>query len=307
VTRVLVVGLGSIGRRHLQNARALGAEVAACSRSAPDAFRNLDDAFAWGPDAVVVCTPTSDHLTTALAAVERGCHVLVEKPLSDRVEGLDRLVAATAASSVCLAVGYNLRFHPAVEATKDAVGSGALGRLAVASAEVGTYLPDWHPGEDYRSGYAASAELGGGALLTLSHELDLVRWIGGEVVWSRAVRARVSELELDADDAAVVTCAHEGGALSTVQMNMIDRSYHRRSRWVGSEATIEWIWGGPVRLLRGDRAELLWDDPGFDLAATYVAELEDFLAAAAEGREPRAGFADGVRVVELCAAAEELP
>ena len=119
-------------------------------------------------------------------AVEHGVHAYVEKPLAVTVEGLAELLDGEA--EVTIAVGYNLRFHPALEAIRAAVYEGRIGRLLAVRAEVGQYLPDWHPEEDYRVSYAARRDLGGGALLTLSHELDYVRWIAGEVVSCRERR-----------------------------------------------------------------------------------------------------------------------
>ncbi len=312
--RVLVVGPGSIGRRHLENLRALGCERAACRRDGAETaetvgrlgvpvFASLEEAEAWAPDAVVVATPTSGHVAAARWAVERGCHVLVEKPLSHTLNEVDELLAAAASAGVCLAVGYNLRFHPGLEAVKAAVDGGRIGRLFYVRAEAGQYLPDWHPEEDYRQGYAARAELGGGALLTLSHELDAVLWIAGDAVSSRAARARLSALELDVEDSAEVVCVHPGGAVSCVHVDFLDRSYNRRSRWVGEEATVEWTWTGGTVLMLGERRETLWHDPAYDHGETYLAELEDFLRCAETGELPRASGADGRRVLEVAAVA----
>ena len=310
--RLLVVGLGSMGRRRLRDARALGCEVAVCRRGpgdrdsgngdAPDGipvFAGLDAAAGWSPTHVVICTPTSAHADALRWAVEHGCHALVEKPLADgETPGLAELLEQARAAGLCVAVGCNLRFHPAVEAIRSAVVCGRLGRLLSVRAEVGQYLPDWHPGEDYRNGYAARREMGGGALLTLVHELDLVWWIAGPIASLTGVQQHVSDLELDVDDLAELVCRHASGVVSSVHMDFLDRSYNRRSRWVGSDATAEWIWGGPALLhLPGDRREQLWEDPGFSLESTYAAELADFLAASAAGREPRTPAADALGVL----------
>jgi predicted dehydrogenase len=309
--RVLVVGFGSIGRRHLANVQARGLEVAVLRRpgSEGDAagfevVTSYADAERWGPTAVIVATPTSLHADAARWALEHGLHVLVEKPLTADPVDARELEELAERAGTCAAVAYNLRFHPALEAVAAAIANGRIGRLLTVSAEVGRYLPDWHPGEDYSTGYAARADLGGGALLTLSHELDYVCWIAGEPVWSDGARFAVSELELDVDDLAFVCCRHRSGAVSLVRMDYLDRSFNRRSRWIGETATIETSWGGPVQLLAGDATETLWDDPTSELADTYVATLDDFLAAAASGRPPRTSFAEARRLVEVCAGAE---
>lgn len=302
--RVVVIGTGSIGRRHLENLRELGCEVSSVSRTpGEERLGSLEEAEAWAPDAVVIATPTSEHVSALRWAVERGIHAYVEKPLVAYAEGVAELLDEADAAGVVVATGYNLRFHPALEAVRVAVTEGRIGRLFSVRAEVGQYLPDWHPREDYRVSYVARRELGGGALLTLSHELDYVRWIAGEVVSCRGVVARVSSLELDVDDVAELVCRHERGVLSSVHVDLVDRSYNRRSRWVGEEGTISWAWGGPVLLLPGN--EMLWADDAFDLSSTYQAALSDFVACSKSGGRPRASGRDGLRVVELCAGASD--
>ena len=290
--RIFVVGLGSAGKRHLANARALGHDA--------DGGR-LADADTFEPDAVVVASPTGAHIEGLRWAVDRGVHALVEKPLAASSAGVAATLSAADDAGVTIAVGYNMRFHAAVEAIARAILDGRIGRLLSVRADVGQYLPDWHPEEDYRASYAAHAELGGGALLTLSHELDYVRWIAGEVVEVRGLAGRVSSLELDVDDVADLVCRHAGGAVASIHMDLLDRSYNRRSRWIGEEGTIMWEWDGPVRLLPA--GETLWAEAGGALDESYRAELRDFAEAATSGGVPRCAGWDGLRTLELCEAA----
>ena len=289
--RIFVVGPGSIGKRHLENARALGHDAEA---------GRLSDAESFGPEALVVASPTSAHLEALQWSVEHGVHAFVEKPLASSSDGVAATLASAEAAGLTVAVGYNLRFHPALEAVRAAAHDGRIGRLLSVRAEIGQYLPDWHPEDDYRRSYAARAELGGGALLTLSHELDYVRWIAGEVEDVRGLAVHVSSLELDVDDVAEVICRLTDGAVASIHMDFLDRSYNRRCRWVGERGTLAWEWGGPVSELPS--GETLWSDGAFDLERTYAAALRDFVAAVETGRPPRCTGRDGLRVLELCEA-----
>jgi predicted dehydrogenase len=300
--RVLVVGLGAAGTRHVENARALGHAVAACTARADatiETFADLDAAAGWEPDAVVVASETSLHAPAASWAVAHRLPVLVEKPLARTAAEARGVVAAADAAGVRVRVGYNLRFHPAVAAIRAALPQ--IGDLLTLRAEVGAHLPDWHPGEDYARSYAARADQGGGALLTLSHELDYVLWLAGPVREVRGIATRVSALEVDVDDSAEVVCLHEGRILSSVHADFVDRSYNRRCRIVGSNGTLEWSWGEGVVLLRdGAAAASLWRDERYDLAESYRDELRDFLAG---GGRCATGL-DGLRVLEVCDAVE---
>jgi predicted dehydrogenase len=288
--RVFVVGLGSIGRCHLANARALGHDAEG---------GRLSEAVDFRPDAIVIASATSAHTEALRWAVEHRVHAYVEKPIGAAPAGIAESLDTADEAGLTVAVGYNLRFHAAIEAIRDTILAGGIGRLLSVRAEVGSYLPDWHPDEDYRGSYAARAALGGGALLTLSHELDYVRWIAGEVASVEGVAARVSQLELDVDDVAEVVTRHVGGAVGSIHMDLLDRSYHRRSRWVGERATVEWQWEGPVRLLPS--GEMIWDEsPTLD--ATYESALQDFFVAIETGGTPRCPGRDGLRTLELCEA-----
>lgn len=303
--RVLVVGSGPAGRRLAAVVSQLGHEAAIARRSGLETeaiaaelglpvFAGLDGAASWEPEAVIVATPPAEHITPAHWGLQRGLPVLVEKPLAHDAGSARSL--AEAAGSGRLVVAYNLRFHPALQAVEAAVASGRIGRLLAARVEAGSYLPSWHPELDYRTTAAARAELGGGALLTLAHELDVALWIGGRAELAAGLTARVSHLDIDVDDIAELVLRHERGAITSVHMDLFDRSHNRRSRWIGEDGTIEWSSGGPVRL----GATILWQDEEFDLATTYVEEVAAFL----DGREaPGDQLDDAVRALELVDAA----
>ena len=305
---VLVIGSGPAGRRLAAVVGQLGHEAAVVRRAGLETetlartlglpvFAGLDAASAWEPDAVVVATPPAEHVGPAEWGLRRGLPVLVEKPLAHDAASARMLVETERGGR--LVVGYNLRFHPALRAIEAAVASGRIGRLLVARVEAGSHLPSWHPELDYRTTAAARAELGGGALLTLAHELDVVLWIGGRAELVAGVAAKVSQLEIDVDDVTELLLRHESGAVSSVHMDFVDRSYNRRSRWIGEGGTIEWSWGGPVRL----DSTLLWEDDGFDLATTYLDEVAAFL----DGRDPPGDhLGDAVRALELADAVVRL-
>lgn len=171
--KTLVVGYGSIGKRHCDVLGTLGAEVAVVSRrpvDLPHVYAGLQDAVRnFKPAYVVIASRTSEHHAdlTALATCEFSGRVLVEKPLYD-------VPSATPTHAFeALKVAYNLRFHPALRRLHELLeGKTVLSAVAY----VGSYLPDWRPGRDYRNTGSAKSAFGGGALRELSHELDYVLW-----------------------------------------------------------------------------------------------------------------------------------
>ena len=298
--KFLVVGAGSIGKRHLRNLRALGETDLLVLRrpeskaGAADLEKevgaatvyDLEAAFAARPDAVVVANPTSLHVETALAAARRGVHVFMEKPLSHSLAGVDELAGLVAAGGVVFFIGFMMRYHPCVATMKRLADEGAIGRVMGARFSFGSYLPDWHSWEDYRGGYAARRDLGGGAVLTLTHEIDLALHFLGEPRRVLALAGRRSDLEVQTEDYAEVLVEHASGAIGSVHVDYCQRAYNRTAEVYGTEGTLAWNWDAKaVRLRRGkDDARDFPEPEGYDLNAMYLDELRDFLACLRAGR-----------------------
>src|SRR5882762_6465801 len=211
--RLLIVGLGSIGRRHARLARDLVPNlqiVALRHRDRPDAgepgidhcVSSLAEALRFCPQAAVVANPASHHLEVAMDLARAGVHLLVEKPISNATCGVAELIEECRVRRLTLMIGYNLRFLPSLMRFRELVEGRRVGRVLSARAEVGQFLPSWRPGSDYRQTVSARTELGGGVLLELSHEIDYLRWLFGEVEWVSAVERRQSALEIDVEDTA---------------------------------------------------------------------------------------------------------
>jgi predicted dehydrogenase len=205
--KFLIAGYGSIGRRHMRNLLALGERDIVLYRShrstLPDeelaGFQvetDLQKALEASPQAVIIANPTAIHLDVAIPAAERGCHILLEKPVSHNLERLPELKAALKRGGGRVLVGFQFRFHPCIVKAAALLKDGAIGKPLSAHAHYGDYMPGWHPWEDYRKSYSARDELGGGVALTLCHPLDYLRWLMGEVSSVWAFTGKISDMEI---------------------------------------------------------------------------------------------------------------
>ncbi len=311
--RLLIVGLGSIGRRHLAVARGLAPEmeVMALRRAGSESdglavVTSLDEALDARPDAVIVANPAALHVATAQAFVKAGKHVLIEKPLSNRLDGIDELLELSHERGTVLQVGYCLRFHPSLIAMKKAVTEGRIGRVLSLRAEAGHYLPDWRPGADYRDGVSARRDLGGGALFELSHEIDLARWLVGEVVSVTSRCGRLSRLEIDTEDYADLLFDFASGACANVHLDMAQRNASRSCTLTGEDGTLHWDGVTYETRLFGAEAgawEVLCEgNPDPDIM--YREQLRHFLDCISKGGAPSVTGGDGKRAVEIVLAAK---
>jgi predicted dehydrogenase len=218
--RVLVVGYGSIGARHVRLLCEMGCDVAVVSARAidfPQRYGSLREGWQLHrPTLVVVATATSAHYATLVELAQLGHvgDVLVEKPVFDNVLPLP------ANHFRQFRVAYNLRFHPVICRLREALANQ---RVISVQAYVGQYLPNWRPGTDYRLCYSAHADQGGGALLDLSHDLDYLGWMTGS--WQRvaAVGGHMSPLEISSDDMFFLLYESERCPVIGVQLNYLDR------------------------------------------------------------------------------------
>jgi len=318
--RVLVIGGGSIGQRHIRNLQALGVkDIMACD-SRPDrlaevqerygvcAVGDLEKALDENPTIVFVTTPTALHIESALQAARLGCDLFIEKPLSHSPDKIrDLLEAIRMRNLVCL-VGCNMRFHPAIATIKEVVERGTIGPVLSVRVQAGSYLPDWHPWEDYRRGYSANAHLGGGVILDGIHEIDYLCWILGDVDTVTCLAGKVSALEIDTEDVAEILLRFRSGAIAEIHLDYVQRAYGRSCQLIAQEGTLVWDFGDEtVRLYRAatKRWEVIREDRGFDFNRTYVDEVRHFLACVAARSKPIQDAADGARALRIALAAKQ--
>lgn len=317
--KVVIASLGGIGRRHLANFQHVAPAVrpivwhqhsrpGSGSPSAADTVvYSLEGALAERPDAALVTGPSSTHVETALALARHGVHLLVEKPLADTLDGVAELIDTCRARGVLLAVGYCFRFYAPLQAVRDAIRDGRLGRVLSLRAEVGRYLPDWRPGQDYRTTVSGQRSLGGGVLLELSHEIDYPRWLLGEITTVTARVARLGDLAVDVEDTAELLVSFKDGAVGSIHLDMLQRAPVRTCRIVGTEATLIWDGGThKVRMLTAEAPDgtVLYAGTAADYDEMYRVELRHFLDAVGGAEFPGATGEDGRRALEIALAAQ---
>ncbi len=322
--KILVVGLGSIGRRHIKNLKAVdpsldlalwrqhsqSADLGDVSGLVSQVFFEEAKALAWGARAVVIANPAPMHIPAALRFAGSGAHLFIEKPLSVSLEDIDRLQKICLDKALVVMVGYVLRFSPPLVAVKEALAQGRIGRLLSVQARVGRYLPAWRPGGDYRSQVTAHRDLGGGVVLELSHELDYVRWLAGEVEHIQALTGKLSDLDIDVEDAAEIQARHQGGVLSHIHLDMVDHAPNRGCRLIGTGGTLVWdsvLGEHTVRIWREGNSQwqTIYEEKNLDADTMHLAQWRHFLNCVNTGREPLVSLSEAKRVLELSLAVRE--
>jgi predicted dehydrogenase len=332
--KALIIGLGGIGQRHARNLRSIlgdGVELLAyrvrrhthvitpaleadTSRNVErdlgiEVFTDLAVALARKPDVALVCNPSSLHVPTALACLEGGCDVFVEKPLSDRLDGVDALIAAADRAQRIAMVGYHMRFNPCLRSLASVLESGVLGELLSVRATVGEYLPGFHPYEDYRQGYAAKAELGGGVVLTQIHEFDYLYSLFGPIRSVYALGGQWSHLELDVEDVASTLMEARIGTRPLpihLHQDYLQRPAMRQCEVIGDrgKATLDFR-ALSVTVVPHEGAPTVHSFEGFDRNQMFIDELRHFLACVDTRSRPIVDLRDGASSLRTALAVKQ--
>jgi predicted dehydrogenase len=329
--KILIAGLGSIGRRHFRNLVALGEKDLVLLRSHKSTL--ADDELAGfpvetdlgealkkhKPQAVIVSNPTALHMDVAIPAARAGCAILLEKPVAESLEQVRDLRRVASKSGSKILVGFQFRYHPTLNKARELIQAGALGKVLTAHVHWGEYLPNWHPWEDYRQSYAARTDLGGGVIVTLTHPLDYLRYLVGEVdaLWS--FNGHVSPLELTGvEDLAEIGLHFVSGAVGGVHLNYVQRPPVHRMEIVGTNGTLRWDNAdATLQFLRMPDPFGSWSDhpaapvvetfappEGFERNRLFVAQMTHFLETARGESEPACTLEDGIRALEMALAAK---
>ena len=225
-----IIGVGMIAGFHARAIREMGGGrlVACCDidRGRAEAFAGAQGCSAYadlaaflrhpGLDIVNICTPSGLHLEPALAAIEAGKHVLIEKPIEISLERIDRIIEAADRRRVTVAGIFQSRFRPGAQAVKSEVEAGRFGRLVLADAYV-----KWFRSQDYydKGGWKGKIRIdGGGALMNQSiHAIDLLQWFMGPVASVQAYKDRLAHERIEVEDVAVAAVRFANGALGVIE------------------------------------------------------------------------------------------
>lgn len=313
--RIVVVGLGSIGRRH---ARLLAerddVEVELFDPNLKNiafiqetigpkkTYASFEDALGSGPDMAVLATPHSLHARQTVAALEAGIPTLCEKPMSDNLADARKMKDAADRTGKTLSIGFNLRFHPCLIAVKNAIAAGATGKVLCLSTRVGTYGTLVNSGSRYQS------EVEGALIMDYAHQPDIFYWLTGEAperVYASAVQS--GDLPLSANpNIVMMNCEYASGLLASIHLNYVQEPGRHLYEIVGSDGwlTLD-IQADKGVLTIGTRKDSVTRSEivPFVRDDMYREEHRAFIDAVAGLREPESPAASAIVSAAICDAA----
>ncbi|MDA8869501.1 Gfo/Idh/MocA family oxidoreductase [Methylophilaceae bacterium] len=298
VKSVLIMGAGSIGQRHIKNLRQLGIENIVALRSKKGHYKklpqslgvievsNMKEAIAHNPEIAVIANPSSLHLDSVRKVAEYVKGIFIEKPLSISSSKCDEIVEILNQHKVVSFVGHNLMFHPIVKNIMKFYDENDIGEIVNIQCQVGQWLPDWHPYEDYKNAYYARKDLGGGAALTLIHEIHLALELAGKPLSVVGEISEYEKLNLDIDTCSDLMIKHHAGAVSQIHLDYLQQPSHRsglvtyEKGWVAYDFSKNEL----VGQISDEKIKVIWSDKKYDGNQPYIDQLKEFIGFVEEGR-----------------------
>lgn len=267
----LVIGYGSIGKRHAEVLSSLGVNVIVKSSQLNLPFttvKTIEDALkTYSPDYVVICSITSEHYPQLCELISLGYRgiLLIEKPIFAFCDHIPEHKISS------IYVAYNLRFHPLIKFFKNYVSNN---KVLCVDIYVGQYLPLWRPGRDYTQSYCVNRDKGGGVLRDLSHEIDYLTWIFGMPSALTAVGGKYSTLGIDSEDIYTILFKFDTCPIASLRMNYLDRNPTRTIHILSDRESVE------INLIQGcvkvnDSVTNITTDRDASYTDQHIAALND--------------------------------
>ena len=316
IKKILLIGSGNIGLRHLSIVQQLlpkaiikvmhHKNIHNKFNKNYESIKNLGDALKFSPNLIIISNPTSRHVETALKFTDINSKIFIEKPLSNNLTNIDKLVRIWRKEKLFISIGYNLRYLPSLIYFKKIIEKNSMGKLYHFYSSVGYFLPDWRKNKDYRTTVSASKRLGGGVLLELSHEIDYIRWIFGEINSIYSKIRKQSNLKINVEDTCKLfvemkSTKRNKKVIGILSMDFLRKDKNRQCTLIAEKGTIKWDGNlGTVDLYdaKNHRWKNLFQNHN-ELDISYVNQWKDIIKRINGHKDPNIDIFDGIKTLEI--------
>ena len=318
MNRILIVGFGSIGRRHLENFLQLKNVklIVYTKRTDLDSFKeqgvkisnSLTECLKENPDIGVITNETSLHIPITIKLAQNGLDLFIEKPLSNSLKDVEKLRAIVKKKKLITQMGCHLRFHPCIKKIKSLIEQEKIGRIISAQVQSCSYLPDYHKWEDYRRSYASRKELGGGVILTQIHEIDYMYWFFQEVENVVSMSGKLSDLDVTVEDYAASLLKFKNKVVGEIHLDYFQRPNFKSCKIRGTKGEIYWDSDNNdvnIYNIKKNKWEAKFET-GFsnniDTYSSYLEEIKHFMRCVKKRKETINNLEQGIATLKIALA-----
>jgi len=314
LSKLAIIGLGSIGKRHLEIAKRIRPELnisTISSKEKPNQnklvdqnFLSIDSAISFGIEAAIISNPAPFHINCAIELLDAGVHILIEKPLSNNSLKIDQLINAEKKSSAKALIGYCYRYDKNGIFFKKMIMNKKIGTILSASINCSSYLPEWRNDKDYKSSVSARKDLGGGVLLELSHEIDYSYWLFDDFTSVYCSIVNSGELNIDSEDIADIILISKEKFPVNIHLDFNSRVYNRMCTVRGTKGNLVWdIFEKRILLQKSnENSKIIYNDIQSDM---YYSQLVHFFDCIENNADPCITLNDGVASMKLIDASKQ--
>ena len=313
--KILVVGYGSIGKRHVKNLSSLNqTQVSVCSKNKETwklekkgikTFTTIEQALKEKHNVAIICNETSLHIKTAIKLADNGYHIFLEKPISNSLKNIPALIKIIKRKKLITMVGCNMRFHHGIKLMKSLIDKNEIGRILSVTVENGSFMPDWHPWENYQISYASQKKLGGGVVLTQIHEIDYLYWFFGKVDDIYSFTEKLTDLQIDVEDYSGSLLKFKNKIIAELHLDYFQKPSVRSCKIIGTKGQITWNWeNNHVQIFKNKDKKWVTKniEKKFDRNKMFVDELQYFLKCVKKRKIPMNSIIDGLEPQKIALA-----
>lgn len=296
-TAIIIIGFGSIGKRHYGNLLKLGYNNLAVFDPADAAFAGFEGIKRIGSltdkalkdfKVAFICGPNNLHVKQAMMCAQAGCQIFIEKPLANDLKDVGKLINTFKKNKIIDMVACNMRFHPCLVFIKNYLNKKRLGKIYSLQHEFGYYLPDWRPKNNYAEGYAAKKASGGGIILDDIHEFDLLFWLNNfeTVTESKFVFGRLSDLAIETEDICLASFKFKNKILGLVKCDYLQKKYNRTCKIIGKLGNIKWDFNENIVWLETKSGtKKIFKADNYKINSMYLDEVRYFFRCLKENKQ----------------------
>ena len=313
--KILVVGYGSIGKRHVKNLSSLNqTQVSVCSKNKEawklekkgiKTFTTIEQALKEKHNVAIICNETSLHIKTAIKLADNGYHIFLEKPISNSLKNIPALIKIIKRKKLITMVGCNMRFHHGIKLMKSLIDKNEIGSILSVTVENGSFMPDWHPWENYQISYASQKKLGGGVVLTQIHEIDYLYWFFGKVDDVYSFTEKLTDLQIDVEDYSGSLLKFKNKIIAELHLDYFQKPSVRSCKIIGTKGQITWNWeNNHVQIFKNKYKKWVTKniEKKFDRNKMFVDELQYFLKCVKKRKIPMNSIIDGLEPQKIALA-----
>lgn len=320
--KILVIGCGSTGKRHIRNLIKLKVNknfIHAIDKrkdrveevkklGVKNTYGNLDTALKYNKYfAGIVCSPTSFHLKQCIKLAKNKINLFIEKPLSSNLNGINTLKNLIKKNKLTVLIAYVFRFEPSITLVKSMLKKKKIGDIIYFRGEFSEYLPDFHPYENYRNFYMAKKSDGGGSILDQSHIMDLAHFLLGSFKKVLAFNSKISSLDIKADDIAELIIHMKDNVIASIHTDIFGREHKKKFEIKGKNGNITWdFYKKEIKIFQSKTKKIkIIKNFRKDFNYNYIEEMKHFLRCCSNKSKTRATLQDGVDTMKLILASEK--